>query len=237
MSYELLLYLFPNALGMLCIVEFLLLILYMDGRFSIAFLFYCVPAFIVLLFVVKTRTAALIIAFGLTLLVATNVWKRVLHREEVTVSRILSVLTIVFAVMGIALVVLYGVYPTQLGSLDDLLSRRLSYAYSFLNNYSLTALGQHVELIGTIDAFVHGVDPLVLDNAYIHSLICQGVLPFCYLVFIYSFCVARKDRRVGAGLRIAVCMLSLVGISETLPITLLGSFPLASVLTKTDDSN
>lgn len=220
----------PNALGMLIIVALLLRGILSGCRFSIPEYAAWLGIAAFLAFVVRTRTSSLVLIAGLCLIVLRRAYK-----TKEMASHYLGALTVVFVAIGVGIVLLYGAFPDALQGLDSILSKRLSYANILLEEYPVTLFGQKVELIGTIDAFHQGREALVLDNAYYYTLICQGAIPLVLFVLI---CVRAfmKDGAADSSLSVqwAICLLALVGISETLPITLLGCIPLVALLSRTD---
>lgn len=90
-------------------------------------------------------------------------------------------------ILSFVLVYLYSSNLKIVGFFDELLSHRISLAYSILDNYGISLLGQYIPLVSTTEARRTGLTALVLDNAYMHLLLRYGVVLFVVFILFYSY--------------------------------------------------
>lgn len=212
----------PNLLGMAAVAAVLLRIINRKGRIKLTESLIYILVSVLLVVLVKTRTAAVVIIFSLLVALSMNMCN---SQEEGLKRgyRAVLILSGSLAMLGIVLPLLYRSYPAEFSWIDNLLSFRLSYASNYIDKYSITLFGQSLKIVGTLDAAAQGVQPAVLDNSYYYALLGYGIVPAALLAGSYCACGALAWKYGQTGVFIVMCSTTLLGISETFPLTVLGA--------------
>ena len=143
----------------------------------------------VLYLYINTRTSAALLAMTAGLLFPAQY--RLSKRLLVTLCISLSVGA---ALLSFILPNLYQSGNAVMDLIDEALSKRLSFAATFLEDYGVLPFGQELELVSTIEASETGQTMAILDNAYLHLLLRFGLVPFLLYSGMYVALVRKSIR-------------------------------------------
>ena len=218
-----------NYLGMLSISAYICRLIINNARFTPMETLSWVLCAIVLFFVVNTKTASCLILVGIIIqIIIRGKSKRVIFGSFFCIS--------CFA----AIAALYLAFNfNNANGLFDFLNRfltgRLAFAHNFLESYPITAFGQHLFLVSTIDAAELGIRSQVLDNAFVHVLLHFGWLAFLGIMVSFLGLILLASRNGKVGVALSVSLLFIAGISETWLISMPGIIVLSQLLPMRDE--
>ena len=179
--------------------------------------------------VVDTRTSAALIGGGLLLVALVN-WCGQKKVFEAAVSAV----TPLCAIASLLLARLYLCAPAVISPVDKLLSNRISYASSYINEYPITLFGQKIIQVSTQEAMTSHTSALVLDNAYIHLLIHFGLIALIVFVGLYVILCRKAKHYQLPYLCVSVAVMGISGIAETWLYSYVGSSLLMMLFTDCD---
>lgn len=164
-----------------------------------------------LFFVANTKTSAFLISILAVLIACDNLWKKI---DRKAVYRVC--LWIICGSVGLSFfsaVTYNGSNPT-FELLDVLLSKRLSFAHSFIEKYGFTLFGQELELISIDQASLLGVSALVLDNAFLHLILRYGIVAFVTVIALYLYIFLYGYRNGDIIMCVSIAVVFISGFSE-----------------------
>ena len=136
----------------------------------------------ILYFITRSRTSllAFLIAFLIYIVLKNN--NKIIDNK--IVKRCINLFPICLVLINFILIYLYSIDFPFINSLNELLSGRIKFGYTFLSDYNMTFFGQNITLVDIRTAKLNGLVPKVLDMAFIHLLLKNGIIIF--LVFVFS---------------------------------------------------
>ncbi len=197
-----------NIIGQITLTLFLCYLFLRYKKFGVVDVLIWFAVGVVLFFVISTKTAAVIIVFGVVLVLVS---KALGLKRSLILCVVLGCLS---ALAGICLGFIYDPDNNLLRSINTLLAGRLSYAHAFLSEYPVLPFGQELELISNSQAMRLGVSPRVLDNAYIKLLLGYGISSLIIALFAYGFSFRQAIKKCSVALAIAIVLVLLDGSCE-----------------------
>ena len=106
-------------------------------------------------------------------------------------TRLLKSFSIIgFPICGIGSVLVSYVFDSNIPVwevLDSILSTRLSLGSNAISRYSIKLFGQHIEMKGNSYHSLGAADYFYIDNGYLYTILCYGILFFILVIGIYSY--------------------------------------------------
>lgn len=204
-----------NALGSLAVLEFLLFLVLRWECFKLSDYAVWVIVALFLYYVVKTRTAPLILIAGCSFVL--------LLGKRASKYLVQGILSAIFIISGIILVAAYSDHSLFLNAVNKVLSGRLSYASYFLLEYGVTPIGQSIDFVSTVEAVKSGRAARVLDDAYIRLLVNYGVISLLSVIGIYVQGFLKTIKLDLFGVALAITLIALIAMSEIWAFSFVGS--------------
>ena len=185
-------------------------------KFKIYDLIPCFALFYFCYFVVKTRTAAILILLVIFLVLLFKFLKFFGERKNKNLVRVGVYFIMAFSVIfSLFMCITYNSGNSIYIFFDSLLTTRISSAHSIFSEYGFSLFGQNVELISTITAAEEGVSAIVMDNAYMHLFVRCGVLVGILVLLGYFVAVKLALEEKNYGVLVVIAVYFVCGISET----------------------
>lgn len=202
-----------NALG-LCIYEIVIALMILRyPKYTIGDYAYCILSFFLILVTTGSRTSMLCVAAALLMIVLVKSGFAFKHsRGLLLILKTLFVFEVLFSLCFLF------VDPTAGGVfslIDNVLSNRAYYAHYYFQQAGIGLFGTNFDGFETLTAGGYYIDGIVIDNAYCHAILVNGLIPFLIMVALIYKCY-RKFRTEGQFTVIAMAMalFSFVGLTE-----------------------
>ena len=182
-------------------------------HFSIIDWIFSISTAMFLLFYVCSRTSAVLVFLAMLL---TMIYKW--FTNNTISAKILRICT--YAGMAVCVIasVLLCVNYDKLGTIgyiiDEILTHRVKWGFSFYNNYGFSLFGQEITLISSTQAIASGGSSAILDNAYMHLLIRYGIVLSAILMLIYYKLVGYAFKLKKHKIALIVLIYFVCGITE-----------------------
>lgn len=110
--------------------------------------------------------------------------------------------------------------------LDDLFTKRLTFANRVLEEFGLSLFGQDLPFVTTMAAQTSDARPLILDNSYMRALLYFGTIPGLTFLGLYGLVVWRSCRKGRTALIACLMVMAVFGVSESYMLDVFYNFPL-----------
>lgn len=110
--------------------------------------------------------------------------------------------------------------------LDDLFTKRLTFANRVLEEFGLSLFGQDLPFVTTMAAQTSDATPLILDNSYMRALLYFGVIPGLLFLGLYALVIWRSCQKGRCALVACLMVMAVFGISESYMLDVFYNFPL-----------
>lgn len=212
-----------NYLGKLVLAAFIAYWFLRFEKLNKYDLLLAVALFLVLYFVVNTKTAAFVVLLSLLF---TFVLKR---KNSIQWRYVLLGAFVLIQITEVVAVIVYDPSNEVLKTINGLMSTRLSAAHSMLENYAITPFGQDVEIISSIDALEAGISSATLDIGIFNILLINGVFPTALFVAGWIYLVKASLAEKSAAFFTALIMVLIAGLFENWCFSLPTCFLLAMI--------
>lgn len=202
-----------NALG-LCIYEIVIALMVLRyPNYSVGDYVYCIFSFFLILVATGSRTSMICVAAAFLMIVLVKSGFAFRHsRGLLLILKTLFVFEVLFS-----LCFLFA-DPTNggvFGLIDKLFSNRVYYSHYYFQQAGIGLFGNNFDGFETLAAGGFYIDDIVIDNAYCHAILVNGLIPFLIMIaLIYKcYCRFRTEGRFTV-LAMAMALFSFVGLSE-----------------------
>lgn len=184
--------------------------------------------FLLLYFVVNTKTTSMLIIFALfmTLLI-----KRPKGHQW---CWFFLAAFIVLQITEIIAVFAFDPTNSLLKTVNSLMSTRLSAAHSMIQDYPITLFGQEVEIISSIDALRTGIDSATLDICFFNALLNYGIIPLSIIIIAWTLLIRIALDSSRSGLFLVSLLILFSGLFEAWCISLPTCFVLSAIVANTN---
>lgn len=108
-------------------------------------------------------------------------------------------------------------------NLNDLLTGRIAYSKSFLDNYGISLFGQNIDVLSWADSKnIVGSSPMILDSSFMRLLINLGLIPSIIYFLLTAITVHVLFKKNELSLIVSIIIFQIFGFSQgqTLQITI-----------------
>lgn len=204
----------PNALGGLI---FILCSFYIMDKFhdmKVMDYIFILFALIILWYGVNCRTAAMLLGLEFVFQIIGKLWgEKILNNKFMKYFLLLTYpIMMLISYFGARL---YSPNNRFFALFDRILSSRLSYGNYFLGKYRFALFGQKIKMIYESVAAKKGVEPKILDNAYLRLYINFGAVETIIFIAINTAIIWWGIKQKRIEVVIIMVILALGGICET----------------------
>ena len=136
-------------------------------------------------FITRSRTALMIFIFIFIIYLLLKNNKQILKNNYLRLF--ITIFPLIIFIINILLIILYSKESSIGHILNNFLTGRIKCAYEFLGDYDLTLFGQPLRLVSTRTAKLYGISAKVLDMAFIHVILRNGLIIF--ITFILTLII------------------------------------------------
>ncbi|MBQ2382609.1 MAG: hypothetical protein II290_01100 [Oscillospiraceae bacterium] len=116
-------------------------------------------------------------------------------------------------------------------SLNELLTKRLSFSHQVLEDFGLRLFGQDLPFVTTMAAQTSDAKPLILDNSYMRAILYFGLIPGLSLLGLMGLSLWRAGKRDHISLVACLLVMAVFGVSESYLLDVFYNFPLLLSIT------
>ena len=116
-------------------------------------------------------------------------------------------------------------------SLNELLTKRLSFSHQVLEDFGLSIFGQDLPFVTTMAAQTSDAKPLILDNSYMRAILYFGLIPGLSLLGLMGLSLWRAGKRGHISLVACLLVMAVFGVSESYLLDVFYNFPLLLSIT------
>lgn len=202
-----------NSLGLNIYEIVIALMVLRFPRYDIGDYLYCIAAFVLIFLTTGSRTSMLCVISAFAMIVLVKSGFDAKHgRGLLRAIELLFVFEVLFSLCFLL------VDPSAgglFGAIDKLLSNRVYYAHYYFQNYGIGLFGINMEGIESLSPAGYYFSGFVIDNAYCHAILVNGLIPYLIMIILIYRCY-RSMRKEGdfTVLAMALALFSFVGISE-----------------------
>lgn len=171
--------------------------------------------FFFLFFIVRSRTAAILLLIALIFTGILKIVEFVEKRQGKNLVRIIVNIMIMIP-MGFSILscFLYDEENSFWYTLNSLIYKRFSMAHQLYEQYGFSLFGNQINLVSTLFAMENGTKAIVLDNAYAHLLIRCGLLVFLFVVGGYLLVTRQALKNKNYSIAMIIALYFICGITE-----------------------
>lgn len=153
------------------------------------------------------------------------------------VKRLITLATPIMVFVSFLTVYLYSTGNTFIIWLNEILTGRIQQAALALFSYGLTPLGQDIAYISSRQAQVDHVTAMIVDNAYIHTALSNGVIFLVFIVAMYTLLMCKFVKNDRIDLALLSLFFAVLGFGETYIFNVSYSISFLYILTYEDKLN
>lgn len=202
-----------NALGLNIYEVIIALMVLRFPSYTVADYLYCIAAFLLTLIATGSRTSMLcvMVAFLMIAIVKSGF----ASKHERGLLRAVELLFVFEVLFSLCFLFVDPSAGGIFGVLDKLLSNRIYYAHYYAQNYGIGLFGCNLESIETLSPAGYWFSGFVIDNAYCHAILVNGLIPYLIMVALIYRCY-RSMRMEGhfTSLVMTMTLFSFIGVSE-----------------------
>lgn len=204
----------PNGLGRQILEVAIALLIIRYPRFRFTDYLICCLAFLAIWQLTDSRTSMICLLFAV--LVCAFVSGGFVRKHEKGVLWFALILFGVEVMLSVATMFINPHGSAVASALNQLLSDRPYYDNYYFTNYGVRLFGQNLESIVSIAGSGYSFDGYVIDNAYCHMLLINGLVPFLVMIGLIGLCYVRmiKEGRFTA-LAMAFVLFTFLGVTES----------------------
>ena len=120
----------------------------------------------------------------------------------------------------------YQKYDPFWAFLDDIFTKRISFANQVMEDHGLSLFGQDLPFVSTMNAQISNTKSLILDNAYMRSMLYFGIIPGVVFMGLYAMVIMRSCEKRRTALVGALMVMAVFGLSESYMLDAFYNFPL-----------
>lgn len=125
----------------------------------------------------------------------------------------------------------YQKYDPMWSVLDDIFTKRISFANRVMEDHGLSLFGQDLPFVTTMAAQISNTKSLILDNAYMRAMLFFGIIPGLTFMGLYALTIFRSCEKKRTALVAALLVMAVFGLSESYMLDVFYNFPLLLGLT------
>ena len=202
-----------NALGLNIYEIVVALMVLRYPKYSIADYLYCAAAFVLILLTTGSRTSMICVLFAFAMIALVKSGFASTHERGLL--RVLEVLFVFEILFSLCFLLIDPATGGVFGAIDKLFSSRWYYAHYYFQNYGIGLFGHNLEGIETLSAGGYYVAGFVIDNAYCHAILVNGLFPYLIMIALIFLCY--RSMRIEGRFTVfamAMALFSFVGLSE-----------------------
>lgn len=175
---------------------------------------------------VHSRTSLMIMVLSITLIFISRRYGHKLLGQPRT-RKILVGFFLGLFLVSLICTIFYKRYDPFWELVDKFFTKRLRFAHQCLDTYGLSIFGQPMAFVSTLEAQNDTESTrLILDNAFMRSLLHNGILPGGLFLLTYGNTLNRSWNRRNVPLVVCMLVMAIYGISERFMLDVYYNFPL-----------
>ncbi len=227
-SYHALGFTHINSLGLRFYELAIALMLLRYPRYGVFDSLYCIAAFVLIYILTGSRTSMLCVLaiFAMILLVRSGF----VFRHEKGLLWAFEVFFVLEVLISLGFLFADPAVGGFIGAIDDLLSGRIYLAHYYFVNYGISLFGNNFDGILSLASGGYYFQGVVIDNAYCHAILVNGLAPYLIMVGLIFQCYRsmRKEGRF-TPLAMAMALFSFIGVSEASALNFYTAYALLAI--------